>query len=202
MILTNRSAWSLRGFAVVVAAALAPAIAGCEAGANAPTQQWHQPTAGASAVVNNTIRINNVFVLGAAPDSSLTPGGSAGMFLALANNGTPDRLIAIAAPGTATAVQLPAGGGGPGSGGPSGGTGSAGPGTCSRCELVTGRGLVSDWQIIAGEEGFDETVQGGGVHVPGDDRHPGGVTGGGGGCGAGQAARPPGRLGRPRTLGA
>lgn len=110
MILTNRSARSLRGFAVVVAAALAPAIAGCEAGANAPTQQWHQPTAGASAVVNNTIRINNVFVLGAAPDSSLTPGGSAGMFLALANSGTPDRLIAIAAPGTATAVQLPAGG--------------------------------------------------------------------------------------------
>ena len=110
MILNNRSVWSLRGLAVAAAAMLTPAVAGCEAGTNAPTQQWHQPTAGASVAVNNTIRINNVFVLGAPPDSSLTPGGSAGMFLALANNGTPDRLIAIAAPGTAATVQFPAGG--------------------------------------------------------------------------------------------
>lgn len=115
MILNNRCAWPLRGLAIVAAAVLAPAIAGCEAGANAPTQQWHQPTAGASTVVNNTIRINNMFVLGAPPDSSLAAGESAGMFLALANNGTPDRLIAISAPGTAAAVQFPVGGVGLGS---------------------------------------------------------------------------------------
>lgn len=110
MILNNRSVWPLRGLAVVVAAALTPAIAACEAGANAPTQQWHQPTAGASIVVDNTIRINNMFVLGAPPAFSLAPGRSAGMFLALANNGAPDRLISIAAPGTAARVQFPAGG--------------------------------------------------------------------------------------------
>jgi copper(I)-binding protein len=115
VILNNRCVWPLRGLAVVAAAVLAPVIAGCEAGANAPTQQWHQPTPGASAVVNNTIRINNVFVLGAPPDSSLAAGESAGMFLALANNGTPDRLIAISAPGTAAAVQFPVGGVGVGS---------------------------------------------------------------------------------------
>jgi copper(I)-binding protein len=110
VILNNRSVWPLRGLAVAVAAVLAPAIAGCEAGTNAPTQQWHQPTTGASTVVDNTLRINNVFVLGALPAFTLTPGRSAGLFLALANNGAPDRLISIAAPGTAASVQLPAGG--------------------------------------------------------------------------------------------
>jgi hypothetical protein len=96
---------------MVVAAAVAPVIAGCEAGFNAPTQQWHQPAAGASAVVNNELRINNVFVLGAAPAFSLPRGSSAGLFLAITNEGVaPDRLIGITAPGTATAVQLPAGG--------------------------------------------------------------------------------------------
>ncbi len=110
MTLSNRNAAALRVLAAVAAAALVPAIAGCEAGANAPTQQWHQPTPGASTVVDNAIRINNVFVLGAPTSSSLAPGGSAGMFLALANSGPPDRLVAITAPGTAATVQLPAGG--------------------------------------------------------------------------------------------
>jgi hypothetical protein len=96
---------------MVVAAAVAPVIAGCEAGFNAPTQQWHQPAAGASAVVNNVLRINNVFVLGAAPAFALPRGGSAGLFLAITNEGVaPDRLIGVTAPGTAAAVQLPAGG--------------------------------------------------------------------------------------------
>ena len=49
MILSHRTA-PLRALAVAAAAALVPAIAGCEAGFNAPTQQWHQPSAGASAV--------------------------------------------------------------------------------------------------------------------------------------------------------
>ncbi len=109
MIRSNRAA-PLRTLAVVVAAAVAPAIAGCEAGFNAPTQQWHQPSAGASAVVNNVLRINNVFVLGAAPAFSLPRGGSAGLFLAINNGGAPDRLVGVTAPGTAAAVQLPGGG--------------------------------------------------------------------------------------------
>jgi copper(I)-binding protein len=109
VILSNRAA-QLRVLAVAAAAALAPAIAGCEAGFNAPTQQWHQPAAGTSAVVNDELRINNVFVLGAAPAFSLPRGGSAGLFLAINNEGAPDRLVGVTAPGTAAAVQLPAGG--------------------------------------------------------------------------------------------
>ena len=110
MIFSNRSAASSRALVVVMAAGLALAIAGCEAGGAAPTQHWHSPTAGASTIVDNAIRINNVFVLGAPPAASLPAGGSAGLFLALANSGSPDRLLAVSAPGTALAVQLPAGG--------------------------------------------------------------------------------------------
>lgn len=110
MIRSRRSVLSLRGLAAVAAASLIPAIAGCEAGANAPTQQWHQPTAGASAIVNNTLRINNMFVLGPAPGFSLPRGASAGVFLALTNNGVPDRLLSITAPFAAASVRVPIGG--------------------------------------------------------------------------------------------
>ena len=110
MIRSRRGVLSLRGLAAVAAASLIPAIAGCEAGANAPTQEWHQPTAGASAIVNNTLRINNRFVLGPAPGFSLPRGASAGVFLSLSNDGIPDRLISITAPFAATSVRVPAGG--------------------------------------------------------------------------------------------
>jgi copper(I)-binding protein len=110
VIRSRRGARSLRGLVALTAVGLIPAIAGCEAGFNAPTQQWHQPTPGASAVLNNTLRINNVFVLGPSPGFTLPRGASAGMFLALANDGAPDRLISITAPGAATSVRLPAGG--------------------------------------------------------------------------------------------
>ena len=110
MILSNRAA-PLRVLALVVAAAAALAIAGCEAGFSAPTQKWHQPAAGASKIVGNALRINNVFVLGAAPAFSLPRGGSAGLFMTITNeSAAPDRLLAVSAPGTATAVQLPFGG--------------------------------------------------------------------------------------------
>jgi hypothetical protein len=110
VIFSNRTAASVRALVVVMAAGLALAIAGCEAGGAAPTQHWHPPTAGASTIVDNVIRINNVFVLGAPPAASLPAGGSAGLFLAIANSGSPDRLLTVTAPGTALAVQLPAGG--------------------------------------------------------------------------------------------
>jgi copper(I)-binding protein len=109
VIANSRRILSLRGL-VVLAAALLPVIAGCEAGYNAPTQRWHQPTAGASAVVNNAIRINNLFVLGPPVGTSIGAGGSAGMFFALANDGGADRLLAISAPGAASSVRLPGGG--------------------------------------------------------------------------------------------
>ena len=53
---------------VAAVAALIPALAGCEAGANAPTQQWHPPTNGAGTIVHG-IDIRNVFVLGASLNS-------------------------------------------------------------------------------------------------------------------------------------
>jgi copper(I)-binding protein len=94
----------------VAAAALVPVAAGCEAGQNAPTQRWHQPTAGTSALVASTIRVNNMFVLGPTPGFSLKPGDSAGVFLALFNEGAPDRLVRVSAPGVAASVRLPGGG--------------------------------------------------------------------------------------------
>jgi copper(I)-binding protein len=106
--LSSRSAVLLRG--LLVAAALIPVLSACEAGLNAPTQRWHQPTPGASAVVNNSIRINNMFVLGAPPGTWLAAGASAGVFLALANNGAPDTLLSVSAPGSAGSVQLPGNG--------------------------------------------------------------------------------------------
>jgi len=110
VIRSRRGVLSLRGLAAVAAAGLIPAIAGCEAGANAPTQQWHQPTPGASAIVNNTLRINNMFVLGPTPGFSLPRGATAGVFLALTNDGVRDRLISITAPTAATSIRVPAGG--------------------------------------------------------------------------------------------
>jgi hypothetical protein len=100
----------MRDLVLVAAVGLIPAVAGCEAGNNAPTQQWHQPTPGASAIVDNTLRINNMFVLGPTPGFTLPRGASAGVFFALANDGAPDRLISIKAPGEALSVQVPAGG--------------------------------------------------------------------------------------------
>ncbi len=110
MIRSRRGLLSLRDLVVVAAVGLIPVIAGCEAGNNAPTQQWHQPTPGASAIVDNTLRINNMFVLGPTPGFTLPRGASAGVFFALSNDGAPDRLLSIKAPGEATSVLVPAGG--------------------------------------------------------------------------------------------
>jgi copper(I)-binding protein len=85
-------------------AILVPALAGCEAGLNAPTLQFHPASSGVSTVVNG-ITINNVFVLGPAPGSTLPAGGQAGLFMSLeAPNG--DQLTSISTPGAASSVQL------------------------------------------------------------------------------------------------
>jgi copper(I)-binding protein len=97
-----------RRLLVLAIAALIPALAGCEASSNAPTQEWHQPTDGTGVVLND-ISIRNVFVLGAPIGSKISAGSSAGVFLALINNGSPDKLVSISAPGTAKSVTLPGG---------------------------------------------------------------------------------------------
>jgi len=103
-----RSALS-RGLVLGAAAVLIPVLAGCEAGNEAPTVEFHYPTDAAGTVVGN-ISIRNVFVLGAPLGSQLHTGQAASLFLAIVNNGSPDRLLSITAPGSATSVSLPSGG--------------------------------------------------------------------------------------------
>lgn len=90
-------------------ALLLPAIAGCEAGLNAPTLEFHPASAGANTVVNG-IRISDAFVLGAPSGSSVPSGSSASMFLSLFNSGAGnDQLVGISATGWATSVKLTGG---------------------------------------------------------------------------------------------
>jgi copper(I)-binding protein len=87
-------------------ALLVPALAGCEAGLNAPTLEFHPASNGAATTADN-ITINNVFVLGPADGSTLSVGSSAGLFLALYNAGSSaDSLVGASAPGTASSVTL------------------------------------------------------------------------------------------------
>jgi copper(I)-binding protein len=97
-----------RRLVLVAVAALIPVLAGCEAGNNAPTLDFHYPTDAGGTVVGD-LSIRNVFVLGAPLGRNLVQGQSAGVFLALVNNGAPDKLISISAPGTAASVTLPGG---------------------------------------------------------------------------------------------
>ncbi len=108
MLRSSRGGKVSRRIVIAVAAALVPLIAGCEAGNNAPTLNWHQPTPGSHATVGN-IAISNVFVLGAPIGAVLRPGQNAGMFLGLVNTGSPDQLVSVSAPGVAQSVQIPGG---------------------------------------------------------------------------------------------
>ena len=84
-----------------VLALLIPAIAGCEAGADAPTLEFHAAASGAQAVFNG-IRITNAFVLGAPVGSTVPSGSSAGLFVSLYNGGdSSDTLLSATAPGSA-----------------------------------------------------------------------------------------------------
>ena len=85
-------------------AVLLPALAGCEAGFNAPTLEFHPASAGVS-TVHNGISLDNLFVLGPPVGAQLPVGGQAGFFLAIeAQNG--DRLLSVSAPGSASSVKL------------------------------------------------------------------------------------------------
>jgi copper(I)-binding protein len=85
-------------------AVLAPALAGCEAGYNAPTLEYHQAAFGAYATKNG-VSISNAFVLGPSPSGPEVAGGRAGLFLSISSqNG--DKLVSASAPGTATSVKI------------------------------------------------------------------------------------------------
>jgi copper(I)-binding protein len=86
-------------------AVLLPTLAGCEAGFNAPTLEFHPASAGVS-TVQNGISLDNVFVLGGPGGATVPPGEQAGVFLAIeAPNG--DRLVSVSVPpSAASAVKL------------------------------------------------------------------------------------------------
>jgi copper(I)-binding protein len=110
VIRSSRGRIAPRRILIAAAAALAPLIAGCEAGSNAPTLHWHPPTNGTFKAVSNNITISNAFVLGAPIGKVLGQGQNAGLFLSLVNAGRPaDQLVSISAH-VAQSVQLPVGG--------------------------------------------------------------------------------------------
>jgi copper(I)-binding protein len=103
----TRGTTAARRAVIGAVALLVPALAGCEAGLNAPTQDFHPASNGAYAKTPDNITINNLFVLGGPSGSPIPAGGSAGVFLALANKGTAtDSLVGVSAPGVATSVKL------------------------------------------------------------------------------------------------
>jgi copper(I)-binding protein len=96
---------ALRLLTIAAAVTLIPLLAGCEAGVNAQTTRPFSPTDGTSAVFHG-IDIRDAFVLGPPAGTTLDAGTSAGLFLALVNNGAPDQLTAVTAPGTAASVAI------------------------------------------------------------------------------------------------
>jgi copper(I)-binding protein len=97
------------GLLIAALALLIPAAAGCQAGFDAPTLEFHPASAGAHAEVNG-ITISNVFVLGAPGGHPVPAGQSASLFLSLYNGGTgDDTLVGVSAPDAASSVQVTGG---------------------------------------------------------------------------------------------
>jgi len=86
-------------------ALLVPALAGCEAGLNAPTLEFHPAAAGATTSVND-ISISNVFVLGPPSGKTLPAGSSASLFLGLYNNGGNGDTLVSASSNAARSVTI------------------------------------------------------------------------------------------------
>lgn len=86
-----------RRVVIATAVALVPLIAGCDAGTNAPSLQWHAPTDGTGGIIGG-ITVSDAFVLGPPLGSELRRGQNAAVFFGLTNSGTSaDRLTSVAA---------------------------------------------------------------------------------------------------------
>jgi copper(I)-binding protein len=97
------------GVLIAALALVIPAAAGCEAGLNAPTLEFHPASTGAHADINGLL-LNNVFVLGAPSGSTVPTGASASVFLSIYNGGaSDDTLLSVSAPGSATSVRIDGG---------------------------------------------------------------------------------------------
>ena len=85
-------------------AVLVPALAGCEAGLNAPTLEYH-PAAFGGYAAHNGITIDNAFVLASTTGVAVP---RAGVFFSVTSQDG-DRLVSISAPGTAPLVRIDGG---------------------------------------------------------------------------------------------
>ena len=98
-----------KGLMIGALALLISGIAGCEAGNDAPTLEYH-PAAGGAYGTADGISISNAFVLGAPPGATVPIGSSASLFLSLYNSGTgDDELTGVHATGWASSVQVTGG---------------------------------------------------------------------------------------------
>jgi copper(I)-binding protein len=86
-------------------ALLVLATAGCEAGLNAPTLEFHQASNGTHASFNG-ITISNMFVLAGPSGTTVPTGGSAGLFVGLFNSGENGDALVGASSSEATSVKL------------------------------------------------------------------------------------------------
>ena len=82
-------------------AVLGPALAGCEAGLNAPTLEYHPAAFGGYATHEGTT-IDNAFVLGSSTGVAVP---RASVFFTMTSQDG-DRLVSISAPGTAPLVRI------------------------------------------------------------------------------------------------
>ena len=85
-------------------AVLVPALAGCEAGLNAPTLEYHPAAVGGYAT-HGGITIDNAFVLGSSTGVAVP---RASVFFSVTSQDG-DRLVSISAPGTAPLVRIDGG---------------------------------------------------------------------------------------------
>ena len=85
-------------------AVLVPALAGCEAGLDAPTLTYH-PAAFGGYATHNGITIDNAFVLGSSTGVAVP---RASVFFSVTSQDG-DRLVSISAPGTASSVTIAGG---------------------------------------------------------------------------------------------
>lgn len=109
MIRSSHGSKVLRRILIGAVTLLIPVLAGCEAGDNAPTLEFH-PAANGAYGTADAVTVDNAFILGGRNNTLLASGSSASMFLYLYNDsGSADKLISVSAPGTATSVQITGG---------------------------------------------------------------------------------------------
>jgi copper(I)-binding protein len=100
---------SRRAVAITGVLAIAPLVAACGAGMHPQTALPSQLTEGVNAEAGE-VNVRNLFVLGPQPGQRLLAHGDAPVYMAIVNTGsTPDRLVAVDAPGLAGAAQLATG---------------------------------------------------------------------------------------------